>query len=672
MKKTLLILFALLCFNSLLKAQDFPYGAISDEEMDMKSYPKDTSAHAVVLREHGQASIEVVTGERIKLVFEYHVKIKIFDNKGFDSGTVELPVYNYNEDADSYETIEELTGVTYYTDNNGATQKAELEKSKVYAEKENKNVMVYKFAMPAMKNGCVIEYRYRMFSPYLENFHPWQFQDFIPKINSEYEVHIPAYWRYNVSLKGGLKLTKNTSSVERNCFSVDGGGSGDGRVSTSVDCSKLIFGMSDVPAFVKEDYMTSARDFFSTINFELAEETNPYTFVKVNVNKEWKDVDLGLKKYLYFGSQLKKTALFKDRLVPVTIGKTDDLEKAKAIYSYVKQLFKYNGRRGKYSDEGIATAIDKHAGNDADINFSLINALNAAGFNAKAVLISTREHGKVNSLYPVVNDFDYLIARVDINNQTYLLDATDPLLPFGMLPMRCLNGRGRVFSMDGPSEWMDLNLPQKEKSTRTLDFTLSEDGKLKGTAIIYSTGYDAYEKRSAIKKFNSTADYIEEFKSKTPKIKVLKAEIIDVDSLDKPLIEKYDLEIDLFNKATGANDLAFNPFFWNKIDVNPFKLAERTYPVDMGMPSDERLTLTIHLPEQYTVATPPPVTGIAMPGNGGKFITNYEPGDHSFTFSHIIQFNKPVYDVNEYPYLKEFYNKIIQSEKAEILFKKKP
>ena len=48
-----------------------------------------------------------------------------------------------------------------------------------------------------------------------------------------------------------------------------------------------------------------------------------------------------------------------------------------------------------------------------------------------------------------------------------MLDATDPLLPFGMLPLTCLNDKGRVFSLDKPSYWMDLNLPQRESSTYT-------------------------------------------------------------------------------------------------------------------------------------------------------------------------------------------------------------
>ena len=174
-----------------------------------------------------------------------------------------------------------------------------------------------------------------------------------------------------------------------------------------------------------------------------------------------------------------------------------------------------------------------------------------------------------------------------------------------------------------------------------------------------------------IKKFNSIDEYIEDFNSKSPKVKVLKSEITGLDSLDNPLIEKYDLEINITDKLNG-NSLAFNPFFWDRLEVNPFTLAERSYPVDLGMPSDERMVLTIHLPNQYTVEKPPQPIALGLPGNAGKFITNYEPGENSFSFSHIIQLNKSLYDSGEYPYLKEFYNKIVQSEKAEIIFKKKP
>jgi len=667
MKKRLLTLILLSCLANFAMAQDFPYGTVSEDEMNMKKYGSDTSAHAVVLREFGDARIGLVTGENIRLIFEYHVKIKIIDNKGFDNGTVELEAYNYNEDADSYEQIEDITGVTYYKDDNGATQKVELDNSKIYPVKEGKNLVFYKFTMPGIRNGCVIEYKYRKISPYFNNFQTWYFQSDIPKVYSEYQAHIPAYFRYNISKKGSLKLSKNTATVEQKCLMIASGG---GTSDQGADCSLFDYAMNDIPALVNEDYMTAPKNFLAAINFELTDYTNPYSDATIKEARQWKDVDYTIKSDIGFGDQLKKKSLFKDRLVPVLAGKTDELSKAKAVYAYIQQLFKWDKASGKYTEYGISKALDKHTGNDADINLSLVNALNAAGLNASAVMLSTREHGTINSLYPSLNDFNYVVARLDIGDQNYLLDATDPLLSFGMLPFRCLNDKGRVFSPDKPSYFMDINPPQKEKSTRTLDFTLQEDGKLTGTMVNYATGYDAYKKRTEIKKFNNIDEYVEDFSGKSPRIKVLKSEINNIDSLEQPLIEKYELEINATDKM-NVSDLAFNPFIWDRLDVNPFKLAERSYPVDLGMPTDERLTLTMHLPANYTVEKPPQVVAIGMPDNGGKFITSYEPGEHSFSFSHIIQLNKPIYDPGEYPYLKELYNKIIQSEKAEIVFKKK-
>jgi len=90
------------------------------------------------------------------------------------------------------------------------------------------------------------------------------------------------------------------------------------------------------------------------------------------------------------------------------------------------------------------------------------------------------------------------------------------------------------------------------------------------------------------------------------------------------------------------------------------------------MPGEYRTVLVIHLPAQYTIDNPPRTVAVTLPNGGGRFLTDFgAPGDDTFTFSHIIQLSKSIYSSAEYPYLKELYNNIIQSEKAEIVIKKK-
>ncbi len=660
MKPYLFIISIFLFFNSSF-AQDFTYGKISQEELTMKTYPKDTSAHAVVLQEFGKSRINVGSDDNIKLFYYYHVKVKIFDDKGFDNATVKVFLYNDN-DNDRYEEITDIKGVTFFNDDNGLVQKIELEKKKIYPVKINKHWASYTFALPGLKKGCVIEYSYSIESPYfLSHFHDWDFQADIPKIYSEYEVHIPAFFSYKAALKGHLKLTRNKADVETKCFETHG---------ASSDCSFIIYGMSDVPAFIEEDYMTSSKNFKSAISFECEEYQSPYDGVKRKLTKEWKDIDYQLKSDQEFGGQIKRKGLFKDRLSAILIGKSNETEMAMAVYEYIQKNMKWNEFWGIYSDDGIGKALDKKSGNVADINLALVAALSAAGLNSSAVLLSTRENGAINELYPGTGDFNYVVARVDIGDKFYLLDATDPLLPFGILPLKCLNDKGRVFSLDKPSYWMDLNLPQKEIATKIMDFTLMDNGKLKGTITNYYKGYEGYKQRVKIKKFNSTDEYVEDLVGKLPKIKILKSEIINLDSLNLPLGEKYEVEINLFDK-NNSDRMSFNPFFMDKNETNPFKLTTRSFPVDWGMASDDRYILTMHLPEKYTIEKPPQAIGFALPNNGGKFLSAFENMDNTFTFSNIKQFTKSIYSSEEYPYLKEMYNKIIQTEKVEMVFKKK-
>jgi transglutaminase-like putative cysteine protease len=656
MKKILLLL-TLSISPVVLCAQDFAFGQYSLDEINMPKYGKDTSAHAVVLKEFGKTWLS--SGDNIPLVHEYHAKIKIFDNQAFGQGTIEIPIYKL--DNNRYEEVTQIEAVTYYKDDNGLVQKAELDPKNIFHEKKNKYWDIVKFTLPNLHKGCVIEYKYHLETPSHFNFKTWVFQSDIPKIYSEYEAHIPAIYIYNVSLRGPYKLTKNPAVLEPECFSPGNG--------IKCDCSKISYIMADIPAFIPEDYMTAQKNFMSAIYFELSEYTDLSNGAKIKVTKEWKDIDYEMKHYDSFGGQIKRSSLMKDRIQTVIAGKTDELSKANAIYSFIQKTYKWNGFFGIYSEDGIKKALDNHSGSIADINLSLVAALNAAGISTEAVLLSTREHGLINKLYPIVTDFNYVVAKANIGDKSYLLDATDPLLPFGLLPLQCINDQGRVMNMDKPSYWIDMVATEKKSRTFALDLTLQDNGKIKGTLMNYSYGYAALDKRKAIKKFNSIDEYVEDLDNRLKKMKILKWEVPNLDSVDRPLSEKYEIEFDALTN-TNNNGITFSPFFIDRITENPFKLQERNYPVDRGAMYDDKYILTLHLPKEYTVETMPQNVALAMPLEGGRFLVNYGRIEDGLTVSSMTQFNRSVYSPDEYPYLKEMFNKIIQAGSAEIVLKK--
>ena len=78
MKRTLLLTFFcsfLAIANVGAQGHGFPYGEITQRDISMKTYDKDSSAAAVVLRESGEAFIDLNTLD--KVVFDYHVVIKV-------------------------------------------------------------------------------------------------------------------------------------------------------------------------------------------------------------------------------------------------------------------------------------------------------------------------------------------------------------------------------------------------------------------------------------------------------------------------------------------------------------------------------------------------------------------------------------------------------------------
>lgn len=656
MKRTLIA--GLCCLASLttLAQDDFEFAKPTSTEFEMKNYDRDTSANAVVLREYGRAFISSVDGN---LVYNYHVRIKVFNSKGFSKGEIAIPIQD--QSGDLFEKISEIRGVTFYPDDKGLIQKTDLDKTQVFKEKKaGKYHNLVKFVLPNLRPGSIIEYAYQIESPFVFNFRTWEFQDDIPKIYSEFSPSIPAIYNYNISLRGPYKLTKQDGKLEKECYSPGGG--------FKADCSRMIYAMEHIPAFKEEAFMTAASNYKAAMYFELSDYVNFYG-TKIQVTKEWKDVDHELKTYESFGSQLKKKDFFKDNIPAKIIAISNEKEKAKAIFEFFQSWFKWNNYYGKYS-ESIKKAFDSHSGSSADINLGLIAAMNASGLNAEPVLLSTRDNGLVNNLFPILSDFDYVVCKVNIGDTYYLLDATDPLVSFGLLPLRCINDRGRVVPFSKPSYWIDLKASQKESKTITVQLTIGENGKASGTISIFSVGYEALEKRKKIKKFNSTDAYVENLDENLTKIKILKPTITNLDSLDLTLSEIYEVEIDVSDKS-DKDRLHLNPFFIDKLAENPFKLQERTYPVDLGAASETKIIMQIEFPEKFELANKPDDLGLALPNGGGRFLCAVTVDGKSVAFMNHRQLNKAIYSTEEYHYLKELYNKILQSQQIDLVFKKK-
>lgn len=643
-------LFILFTTSSFSQDNSFPFGQATYRDLDMVLYEKDTSAVAVVLHEFGEAYIE--DDNDYNLLFDYHVKMKILKQQGVEEATIIIPLY---KSGGSIEKVRSIKASSFNLES-GSMRETKLDIKNVLVEKTNKNWDQQKFAIPNVRVGSVIEYQYVLESPFIFNFRTWNFQSDLPKAKSEFWATIPATYTYNTTLKGFLDLSKNDSKVIRDCF-----------YKGLADCTRSKYVMLDVPAFKEEEFMTAKSNFLSAINYELSEVKHFDGRVE-KFTKDWKSADLELKTNEKFGLQIKRGKdIVDDHVELALLGETDSLLRAQKIFDFVKGWYTWDEVYGIFSEFGIKKAFDTRKGNVGDINLTLIAALKYAGFNVEPLILSTRANGFPIELHPVITDFNYVIAKLNLGGKTILLDAVDDFMPFGTIPIRCLNGKGRVIG-DKQSYWLELKPPVKLKKFTSYNLKLGEDGIIKGTLQNAYYGYEALDKRKEIASFTSEKEYFQNLKDKATGYQILNSEIVNGDDSSKELIENFEVEME---GDADADYVLFNPFLDQKLKENPFKSSVRVYPVDYGAPIDQSLSISFEYPATFELAELPEKAALVLPNGGGRYLFGIQNLGNKVMVNSLLNISKPLYSSEEYHYLKELYSRMIQVQNSDLVFKRK-
>ena len=405
MKNILLALVTILVFPCLSFSQDFPdFGTASGAEIDLKECSFDKDANAVILLDEAISNHD----EEYHLITDYHVKIKILKEKGFEAANISIPFYR----KDDFEFIERLEAVVINTDASGQVTTEKLSKKAFYKKEINERYGEITFVFPNIKVGSIIEYKYRSFMKNYGGLQNWYFQKELPVVKSKYTLTIVpnGEFTYRVNKKTGLPII----------------------VKQDNDNARLYFEMNNIASLNEEPYMDAREDYVQKVIFQLSAYNNG--FGKTNYMASWDEVTRELLSDKDFGSQLGKNISgigdFMNEVKKMPV----DEDKMKAVYNYVRKNMSWNGQYSKYAIDGVKSAWEKKKGNSGEINLVLVNLLKDAGLEAYPTLVSKRFHGKVNADYPFIDQFNSVFACVIIKGVKYYLDATDEYTPAHMTP----------------------------------------------------------------------------------------------------------------------------------------------------------------------------------------------------------------------------------------------
>jgi hypothetical protein len=675
MKKRTLLLVAAFLFTLRLIAQEPPkirFEKVSDEELNMKTYLNDSTTEAVILYDEGSSYVKWDAQYGFMLTYERFVRIKILKQSGVEWGNFDIILYSHDK---IREIVGQIKGTTINLEN-GKIIKSELKKDAIFKEQQNKYWETARLAMPAVKVGSIIDLQYTVVSDLIWNLRPWKFQYTIPVKWSQYRVVIPEYYTFNQSSLGyhPLLYAKNTKKNETISFTGKKdyinlwSATGLGETQTiSYMADMFDYAAKDVPAMKKEPYLSTLDNYTTQVKFEIAYAD----FMKVGgkyekFNTSWNDVAKQLTDDESFGSQLKGDNFIDDVVSQLIKGITDNTEKLNIIYNYVQKTMKWNGSKAIFTKLNLKKAYSDKTGNSCDINLLLTVMLNKAGIAANPVILSTRENGLLPVAHASLSDCNYVIVRAIIEGKSILLDATEPSLQSGIIPLRCLNGEGHLINKE-ESESVQLTNPKSIGNTK-VELQI-KDGKITGMIQNWSTGLTAFNFRKSVKAAGGNKEYFDIIKNASSEIDYTEYQYNNLDSLNQPVIIEYKIAMKE-GLDKGASVIYIDPVLINSHTDNPFTSPEREYPVDFGQSFSELYNLQLTIPEGYSVEELPKNTSLALPENGGKFQYLIAHVGNKITLNFRFSIDKTLFVPSEYQNLKEFYNLVIKKEAEQIILKK--
>ena len=634
------------------------FGAVLPEAFTPVAYDLDSSANAVYLFDHGGVSFDArYSNYGFSIVYERHARIRILNKNGLGLATMGISVVHRNG-YDSY--IDDVRGATYNLED-GKVAVTKLDKSNIFKDK-NGFYHIEKLAFPNVREGSIIEYSYRIVYPGFSYIPEWEFQLGYPVLWSEYEVTVPTLYDYFVKTQGHRLFTVDTVLFSSASFAMNLTGF---RPATwSGRTIHHIWALQDAaPMEKKEPYTTTLRNHVQKVQFQLSAIS--YNGYEKSYMASWPQLTYDLLKNDNFGGSLDDRNHWMDdelkKIVPVADGSPGTAQK---IFAYVRDQFTFTEQEGIYRSQPIKKTWEEKKGNIADLNLLLTAIYRHAGFEASPVILSTRNHGLPMEMFPLLNDYNYVVVRVKAGGQDYLLDASRPVTGFGQLPEHCYNGMARV--IDSSHELIPL-LPDSVTERRRTDVVLTNDssGALSGDYARLDGVFESMEMRNRMRR-EKPADFFENLRKTMNEHKEMGEYGFDSLSIpEEPLGWHYSMSYRFTQKT-----IYFNPIMHERLNTNPLENPERHYPVEMPYRIDNSYILHMDVPKGYAVEQLPKSVRYMLQDGSGVFEYQLQSDGKSIDFQTRLQLKRSNYSIEEYPDLRSLYALIVQKEKEPIIFKK--
>lgn len=629
------------------------YGKIDVADLEFKTCDFEKDANAMVLSDKA----DVYYDDNLNIVVDRHRRIKILSDAGKKQADVRIEYYGGNR----YEYITGLQGEIFNLVN-GKIETTKLDKKQIFTENVDKSRTAMIFSFPNVKAGSVIEYRYKQTINSMSDLPDWYFQSGMPVRYSELITSIPEWFYFSLQQRNGQPFTKFNRSIESRSIS---NGS-----NTPLMFSQNItqYVMTNVPSVVHEPFMSSEIDNMQGLYFHLTSFMPPAGFTR-NFSDTWAKVGGTLADHEDFGAQLKRKLVGESAIIDkAKTLKTDD-EKIAYVFNEVKNSMKWNKSDQWYTNDGTVKAWEKKIGNSTEVNLILYHLLKQSGVKAYPMVVSTREHGRVNPSYSFLYQFNRAVVYIPIDStKRYVLDATGKYNCYQDTPANLLGSYGLYIDKDNKTyDLVHLTRTTPVKQVVLINAQILPDGKMDGTASISNYSYDRFN-RIENYKTNGEKKYLDYLRdnNNTLNISSLKMDNMEVDTL--PLTQNITFKQEL--TGSDNNYIYFSPNLFSSFRTNPFLSENRVSNIDFGHTRSYNITGLFKIPAGYKADALPQSISLVMPDKSITCRRFVATNDGTIMIRYIISYEQPLYFKDSYPDLREFYKRMYDVLNEQVVLKK--
>ena len=295
-------------------------------------------------------------------------------------------------------------------------------------------------------------------------------------------------------------------------------------------------------------------------------------------------------------------------------GKTNDMEKVKALYDYVSRNVRYVSLSfglGRIQPHAAGEVLANGYGDCKDKNTLLAALLAAQGIESSSVLIGVQH--KLDPDVPSPSQFDHVITRVPIDGKDIWLDSTSGVLPFQMLMQPTREKQGLLISQDGESRLVrtPVDLPFQATDQTHVNASLNETGKLTAQISATMRGDREVGFRFALRQMPAN-HWKELFGNMLQRAGMKGAEISnlqvsDPSDADNPLRISLDASASNFFDWSAPESKVKMPFMQMSLGGEPGVDEDEKTPervIKLGAPSDTQVEFRLKVPGKFTIHAP--------------------------------------------------------------------